>query len=179
MRTALFLFALALTPLPAQKATPSRSEIAAMEQSFDNRLRKFSLDAPIELLGLTRGLYLNGYGAVFTTEVNLVQTPGISPFHPQISKEEAAHIRAAKQKRLPELRTQMREMLLASAQSLDRVPLEEQLVLGVFLFYNSWENSSGMPQLITMQAPRKSLLDVAMNRTPRTALDSVIQVREE
>ena len=168
-----------MTPLAAQRGMPSRGEIVAMERSFDSRLQRFSVDSPMELLGTTRGLYLPTYGAVFTAEVNLVMVPGLSPFRPALSKDDIARIRAAKLKRLPELKTMMREMLLTSAGSLDRLPLDEQMVLGVSLFYNSWEESSGMPRVITMQAHKRSLLDVATNRMARTSLDSIIQVREE
>jgi len=179
MRALAWTLLVMMTPLAAQRSTPSRGEITAMERSFDQRLQRFSIDAPMELLGLTRGLYLPAYGAVFSAEVNLVLTPGISPFRPTISKEDIARIRAAKVKRVPELKTMMREMLLTSAGSLDRLPPDEQLVLGVSLFYNSWEETTGMPRVITMQAPKRALLEVATNRVARTSLDSIIQVREE
>jgi hypothetical protein len=179
MRALILISALSLLPLPAQRATPPRAEVEAMEKSFDNRLQRFSIDTPIELMGLTRGLYLPGFGAVFSAEANLVQTPGISPFRPTISKEDIARIHAAKLRRLPELRSLMKDLLVSTAGSMDRLPLEEQLVLGIALFYNGWEDQSGMPRVITMQARRRALLDVATNRQPRTALDSIIQVREE
>ncbi len=175
---AIFL-TLALLPLPAQQSRPSRAEIAAMEKSFDQRLQRFTIEMPIDVLGLTRGLYLEGFGAVFTAEVNLVQTPGISPFRPALTKDEIARVRAAKMKRLPELRNLMRESMLATAGSMDRLPPEEQLVFGVSLLYQGWEDSSGMPRQITMQAQRSALLDVAANRKPRTTLDNIIRVREE
>lgn len=179
MRAPVLMFVLALAPLSAQLSAPSRTEIEAMERNFDQKLQRFSIDSPVEVLGLTRGLYLAGYGAAFTAEVNLVQTPGISPFRPTLSKDDVRRVRAAKLKRLPEIKNLMREMMLNSASSMDRVPMNERLVLGLFLFYNSWEDVSGLPHRITMQAPRNSLLDVATNRQPRTALDSIIQVREE
>ncbi|WP_321475892.1 hypothetical protein [uncultured Paludibaculum sp.] len=179
MRVSLLLFALALAPLSAQLSAPSRTEIEAMERNFDQKLQRFSIDAPVEVLGLTRGIYLPGYGAAFTAEVSLVQTPGVSPFRPTLSKEDVSRVRAAKLRRLPEIRHLMQEMLLNSAGSMDRVPMNERLVLGLFLFYNSWEDVSGMPHRITMQAPRRGLLDVATNRQPKTALDTIIQVREE
>ena len=34
---------------------------------------------PIDMLGGTRGLYLAGYGTVFTTELSLIVTPGNLP----------------------------------------------------------------------------------------------------
>ena len=164
MRRWVVLLGLLVTPLAAQRATPGRTEISAMERSFDDRLRRFSLDSPIEVLGLTRGVYLQGYGAVFTAEVNLVQTPGISPFRPSLSKEEVAHVHAAKLKRLPELRRLMREALLSTASSMDRLAAEERVALGVALFYNGWEDAGGLPHTILMEATRRNLLEVASNR---------------
>jgi hypothetical protein len=179
MRAAALILFAALLPLPAQRALPSRAEIGAMERTFDQKLQRFSIDTPIEVLGLTRGIYLEGYGAVFTAEVNLVQTPGISPFRPTLTKDDVARARAAKLRRIPELRSLMRETMLASAGSLDRLPMDERLVLGVSLFYNPWEDATGMPRQITMLAQRKLLLEVAANRQPRAVLDQIIQVREE
>jgi hypothetical protein len=179
MRALLALFCLALLPAPAQRALPSRAEMSAVEESLLNKLRRFNLEAPVEVLGLPRGVYLEDYGAVFSAELNLIQTPGISPFRPQLTKEDIARVRAAKEKRLPELRQQMRQMLLDSAASLDRVPQEQQVVLALSLFYNSWEDRGSMPQMITMQAPRSALVNVATNRVPRSSLDSVLRIREE
>lgn len=180
MRLALLLplFGL-LCPAPAQRPMPARAEIEAVEKSFDNRLKRFNLESPMEVLGLTRGLYLQGYGVVFSAEVNLLLLPGISPFRPTVSREEVVRIRAAKLKRLPELRQLMQQMLLDSAGALDRVPENEQLVLGISLFSQSWEDRTGVPSTILMQAQRRALLDIAANRVPRTALASAIQVREE
>jgi hypothetical protein len=170
---------LLLLPLTGQRSTPSRAEIGAMEEIIDQKLKRANLEAPYEVLGLTRGLYLDGYGVVFSAEVNLIPTPGISPFRPTISKEEITRIRSAKSRRLPDLRLLMRDTLLASAGSLDRVPQEEQIVLALHLFYNAWEDRSGLPSLITMQAKRRALLDVATNRVPPNALDTSIRTREE
>lgn len=179
MRTSLVLAFLALAPLSAQLSAPSRAEVEAMERNFDQKLQRFSVDAPVEMLGLTRGVYLPGYGAAFTAEINIVQTPGVSPFRPTLSKEDVAKVRAAKLRRLPEIKSLMRDMLVSSAGSMDRVPMNERLVLGLILFYNNWEDVTGLPHRITMLAPRRGLLDVATNRQPRAALDSIIQVREE
>ena len=46
-----------------------------MEKSLDERISKLWDDNPYLLLGTTRGVYLEGYGAVFTAEVNLVVEP--------------------------------------------------------------------------------------------------------
>ena len=179
MRSVSLILALALFPLAAQHSTPSRAEVEAMEQAFDKKIRQYSLDSPMEVLGLTRGLYLQGYGVVFTTELSVVQSPMLSPFRPPFTKEEIAKLKQTKLRRMPELKTLMRQMMVSSAGSIDRLPMEERVVLGVFLFYNNWEDSTGMPRRITMAAQRRALLDIAANHKPDSAMDQVIQVREE
>ena len=184
MRLAIALILLALTPLGAQRSLPSRSELSAVEQSMLEKLRKHRIDAPYEVLGLPRGIYLEGYGAVFTAEVNLAQMSGLSIFRPQLSKEEVEQLRAAKLKRVPEFKQLMRQMLVDSAATLDRVPVEERVVLGMVLVYNRWEDRAGMPQMITMQAQRQDLLKIlktpaGANPEQRATLERAISVREE
>jgi len=71
----------------------------------------------------------------------------------------------------------MREMLLASAASLDTVPANEQIALGVTLFYYGWEDTTGLPAQIVMQAPRQKLLD-AQRGGNKAELESIVQVQE-
>ena len=175
----LCLTLLLLLAVPAQRSLPSRAELAAVEKNIDTRFKRISLESPIDLLGMTRGVYLNGYGSVFTAEVNLLVAPGISPFRPSVSKEEVAQVKSFKMRRLPEFRALMQQLLLDSAGALDRVPENEQVVLAVTLLYQSWEDRSGLPATIQMQAQRRALLDIATNRVPRTSLASTIQMREE
>ena len=54
----------------------------------------------VDLLGPTRGLYLNDYGAVFTAEVSLIETPN-SPFRPEIPPELKAGVHQRKLDHLP------------------------------------------------------------------------------
>jgi hypothetical protein len=160
-----------------QSAEVPRADIATMERSVDNQLKKINTENPFGVLGLTRGVYLEGYGAVFTAEVDLVTAPGISPFHPEFTKEDKARLRTAKLQRVATLRQVMREILLATAQSLDRVPVEEQIAIAVFLYHRTWEDQTGVPEQILMQAKRNALLDIAANRVERSALNTVVRER--
>ena len=54
-----------------------RTTLAAAEKSLDDRIAGLWGDNPLIVLGPTRGVYLEGYGAVFTAEVNLVAGPQI------------------------------------------------------------------------------------------------------
>lgn len=163
----------ATTAIWAQTPVVSRNAMSVVETAFDQRIIKFSADEPFDLLGTTRGVYLEGYGVVLTAEVNLMISPGITPFHPDYTPEEKARVRQKKLQRLPALRQMMMEQLAATAASLDMVPPNEQIVLGVTLLYRPWEVTSGLPRQILMQAPRKALIS-----TQRAALASAIRVQE-
>jgi len=161
MRTSA-IAALLLCALPAgtlaDKPKVSRTMIEAMERSMDRKLSGLWPADPVEVLGLTQGAYIDGYGAVFMGEVNMAPAAGITPFHPAVTPEEIKRTRDKKLQRMAQLKTAMREMLVDSARSLDAVPADEQVALGISLFYWKWENSEGLPAQIVMHAPRKALL---------------------
>ena len=115
-------------------------------------------DNPIDPLGNTRGLYVDGFGAVFTTELGLLLTPGPSPFMPVIPKERIAKVHQQKLARLPALRKAMAELMRVAALTLIPIPDNQQIVIAVRLDYAKWEEISGLPSQILMRADRKSAL---------------------
>ena len=155
----------------------TRAALQPMEKSFNKRIQTLDAKAPYDLLGVTRGVYLQGFGVVFTTEVNLLITTNTSPFQQTIPKAYAVQVHTTKLERLPILKKNMREMLLASAGSLDTVPGNEPIALGVTLFYYGWEDTTGLPAQIVMQAPRQKLLD-AQHGGNKAELESIVQVQE-
>jgi hypothetical protein len=172
MRRAWIVLALAATLLAAPRV--KRAAFAAMEHSFDQRLTRLS-DDPYLLVGPTRGIYLEGYGAVLTAEVSLSNSLAPNPFRPPITKDDIAKTRAAKLARLPALRQSMRDMLLAASASLDEVPPHEQVAIGVSLLYRPEEDRSGMPDQILMQGEKSKLLDAKLGRI---ALDQAVKAQE-
>jgi hypothetical protein len=135
--------------------------IEAMQHSLDNKLSGLWPQDPAEVIGLTQGTYVSGYGAIFLGEVNLAPAAGISPFHPSVSADEIRRTHEKKMQRVAAIRTAMRSMLVDSARSLDSVPPDEQVAVGLELFYWKWENRDGLPAQIVMHAPRKVLLQSA------------------
>ncbi len=132
---------------------------APLEKRFNQRLATlFEDSAPLDLLGNARGVYLEGFGAVFTAEVSLVTTPSISPFRSTISKEVADSVRQKKIERLPFLKTAMKEMMRNMAATFAQVPDHEQMVLVVRFFYEPWEDMNGLPSQVLMRASRKDSL---------------------
>jgi hypothetical protein len=145
----------------ADGAKVNRGMIEAMQHSLDNKLSGLWPQDPAEVLGLSQGTYIQGYGAIFLGEVNLAPAAGISPFHPSVSADEIRRTHEKKVQRVAAIRTAMRAMLVDSARSLDSVPPDEQVAVGLSLFYWKWENRDGLPAQIVMHAPRKVLLQSA------------------
>ncbi len=164
MRIAAILM-LSLCALPAgsmaDKPKVNRAMIEAMEHSLDRKLSGLWPGDPAEVVGLTQGAYVDGVGAIFMGEVNVAPAAGITPFHPAVNPGEIKRTREKKLQRMVQLKTAMREMLVDSARSLDAVPSDEQVAVGISLFYWKWENREGLPAQIVMHAPRKALLAAA------------------
>src|SRR5438105_4510838 len=94
----------ALNPVKSLRIAPQA--LVALEKSFDSKLATLAgADDPVDVLGLTRGIYLDGYGIFFSTDISLVVTPELNPFRREISKELAAHVRQRRVERLPLLKT--------------------------------------------------------------------------
>jgi len=178
MRRALFAAALAAL-LPASGRTPvDREALAALEKRFDRRIESFSIDDPFYLLGTTRGIYLAGFGVVFTAELNLVAAAVVTPFRPAFTKEQIAALRLKKLARLDALKGMMRDMLVDSAVNLKGVPEEEWVAVGVTLFYYGWEDKTGLPSQILMQGRRGVLADFASGRINEAALEAQLRLEE-
>ena len=169
------LLTLAFSAAAVDKPRVSRATLAGMEKGLDERITRLWDDSPYALLGTTRGVYLEGYGAVFTAELNLVNSMGVSPFHPTISKQDVERHHAKKLERLPQVKNLLRDALVSTAASLDTVPPDEQIVIVAFLLRYPWEDPTGIPVQIMMQGQRKKLLEA---RGAGASLDAAIRVTE-
>lgn len=144
---------------PAKPMRIARGTFTDLERRFDGALGNLgATNDPIDMLGSTRGVYLDGYGVVFTTELSLVISPTLNPFRQTITKEVAAQVHQRKIDRLPALRKAMREMVRAAATTLIQIPDNQLVVVAVRLAYLNWEDTSGLPGQILMRADRRSAL---------------------
>jgi hypothetical protein len=141
--------------LPAPRAARIPFEtIKDLERTFNNRISTLAdVNEPMELMGDTRGVQLEDYGLVFTSEVSLVVTPGIMPGRPKIPPEMAARVHKLRVERMPLLKAAMLEMMRNMAAA-DPIPASQQLVLVVRLYYGAWEDTTGMPAQVIMRATR-------------------------
>jgi len=135
------------------------SSFVQLERAFDAKLATMGAGSePIDLLGATRGIYLDGYGVVFTTEMGLMVTPTINPFNPTITDATKARVHSAKVSRLAALKKAITEMATNVATNMGQVPENQQVVVAVRLAYASWETTSGLPGLIVAKADRRSAM---------------------
>jgi hypothetical protein len=139
----------AKTPVPLDVLTE-------LQKNFDDRLQAIgSGNNSVLLLGVTCGVYVGGYGAVFTSQVDLINTPRITPFQHEV---DWAQVRQRKAANVPLLRQAIREIWLAAASKLTGVPENEQIVIAVRVLYAPSEDTRGLPGQILMKADRRGLI---------------------
>ena len=130
-----------------------------LERAFDAKLAAMAdRNGPVDLLGATRGVYLDGYGVVFTTEMGLVVTPTVNPFNSTISETQKNQVHSAKVTRMPLLKKAITDMMRNVATSLTQVGDTQQVVVAVRLDYLNWENTTGLPGLVIAKADRRSAM---------------------
>ena len=144
----------------------SRSELS-IERRFGNRSDPVRMDQ----IGVTRSGYLDGFGAVFALEVMLVPVQGLSPFRPSVTEKEKRELNLRKRQRLEDLE------VVAEGDRLTAVPLEEKIALIVSLFHYRWEDLTGLPAQLVMQATRQTLVDRKAGDLDKPSFKKRLQVR--
>jgi len=112
---------------------------------------------PCVVRGLTRGLHMNGLGAVFTAEVELAATPGgVGLFQTTVGPDQKAKFHKTKLARVPMLQQTMRDMVLSLAASPAlKLADNDQVVIAVRLWYQRWEDTTGLPGQIVARLDHK------------------------
>lgn len=175
MKRWLFSTVVLAAMLVAAPSRISRNSVVALERAVDQSFVNIMINEPIVSLGPTQAVYVDGVGVIVQQEVNLKPVASISPFKPMYTKEEIARIRQVKLEKLPMLKVGMRDMLVQAASKIDGMPDEERIILAVKLFHFTWEDTTGLPVQVVMQAPRGPLRQFAKNPDK---LSELIQVRE-
>lgn len=125
----------------------------AMRQHFDDPEHFLMLQAP-------RGAYLEGYGVVFTMEVNLYTMRYRSPFDASpYSQKEISTARAVKLARTKDLEALLRDVLRNNGMGLDFVPADESVAVVVHLF-NQAEHRD-LPSQLAVQTKKQWLQEAA------------------
>lgn len=154
MRRFALILTLGLTLFAAGRG-PARLELANAERTVDLAIQRKWSEDPLVLIGGTRAFYVDGFGVVMTTELNLVTGPSVNPFNPTLSPETKAAYRKRKLDRLPQLRDLMATQLQQAKTWFPTLKDDEQIALGVQLYRYVWEDQAGIPSQIMWQTARK------------------------
>ncbi len=153
----------------------SANVLKIVESSLDDRIKNLWTENPFSIIRATRGLYLDGYGAVFTVDVSPVLST-TSMMHPTVTKDEVVKGHRARIERVAQLKTAMRLAVADAAASLDPVPADDQITLVVYLAHHEWEDVSDTPGQLTFRGKKKALLDA--KRAGGAALTQAVQITE-
>jgi hypothetical protein len=151
----------AMHPPAAVTVAPThipQAMLKTLEKVFDQRLQAADPNDPLDVWGDTRGLYVEGLGTVFTTELGLIVTPGIYGLLPKIPEDLIKQVHQRKLKHLQQLEDLMKDLMKLSAQTLTPLPDDQKIVYAVRVRYLIWEDTSGLPAQILMTADKKSAI---------------------
>ncbi len=181
MKPLVLLLAAAAFGFALTESRVSLAAVHAVESSVNQAFSPRGLD-PWDLVGETRGTYLDGYGILFTFEIDLVNAGSIvlSPFKPSVTPDEIAAIRDRKMKRLPELRDAMRTAMMDASTTLEGLPSREHVTLEATLLSYSWErNGKEMPRRVLMTAAKQQLLDAKASHATPADLAKIVEEQDQ
>jgi hypothetical protein len=163
---------------PAITRPDVRDSLETVERDLTGRMHTNEALSTMYVLWRPRGVYLEGYGAVFTLELNLVPMGDVSPFQKAYSDEQKRQLNVRKRQRLEDLTEAAREILVEAAKQLTVVPENEKVALAVTLFHYGWEDMTGLPAQLVVQAPRKALLAGAAGTLGKAELRAQIEEQQ-
>jgi hypothetical protein len=155
MKRAALILSLAFTLGAAVTKGPPRSDLAQAENLVDQSIQRKWSDDPLILIGSTRAFYVDGFGVVMTTELNLVAGPTIGPFSPTLTPEMKDRHRKRKLERLPQLKDLMSTTLQQAKGWFPTLRDDEQIALGVQMYRYSWEDPNGIPSQLVLQTTKR------------------------
>jgi hypothetical protein len=144
----------AVGTIPRTASNVAPSAFRRIESDFDSNLKLADQKNPLNVLGLTRGLYLPGFGVVFTTEVELAMNNFNPMFNQHVAAEAKTSLHDNKVRHVELLRQQMGAMVTNIAKNLTFLGPTDQVVVAVRLYYASWEDKTGLPDQIIMRADK-------------------------
>ena len=154
------------TAVGARRPGISRQTFTELEKEFDRTLSATGGAHPVDILGLTRSVYLDDYGVVFyrRSESRAESRPQPLPPANHPGAEDTSST-VKKLENLPLLRKTMHDMVRNIAATMNGIGVkmrlmrpDAQVVLAVRLLYLPYENTTGLPGEIVMKADLKGAL---------------------
>jgi hypothetical protein len=153
------VLALLAPAVPAQTPSHDYTAIKLQTDIFESVLNtalKQSYTGNVMLLSPPKGTYLDGYGAVFTLEVNLATMRYITPFaSAPYSDKEIKDARAQKIARTKEVEEMIKGLIRGNGAGLNFLKPDENLAVVVHLFNTA--DHRGLPTQLVVQAKKQAL----------------------
>ena len=180
----LALMAIAALAYASSEPVVTVSALKVVEDTINRQFVHDTVDPvdPWEPLGDARGTYLPGYGALFTFEMSLVNVTPITPFHAEISPQEIKSVHGRKIKKLPLVKTAMRDLIVKSTATLSlsaMPPTEHDFTVEAFLDYFSFEDRTNLPRRLIMTANRQKIVDAVARHAAAAEFATLIEERDE
>jgi len=133
--------------------------ITKIESTVEQKLKTVSPSDPIDLLGACTGVYLQGYGLVFTVPISLISSPPIfGPFTGNYTPQKAEGVRKRKLANYPLVKKAASELLTQAAKASPDIAPGEKIALAIRFFYLDYEDTTGLPKELVASADRDSAL---------------------
>ena len=142
-------------PLSVKRVSPIDSAVVAkIESAFEQKVKDLDPNDPFDRLGACSGVYISGYGLVFTLPLSLVSAPTFGPFTGGFTPQKADAIHKRKLAHLPLLKKAMSEMALQASKAFPTLPPTDKVVVAARLFYLDYEDKTGLPEQIVVRDER-------------------------
>ena len=160
------------TPAPVDRAR-LRDQIEQFQAVIDNALRQ---DLRSTVLSAPRGAYLEGYGAVFSTEASLYRIRPITPFSRKpYSRQELDQAHQSALERVDRLKENLRQAVAEHGSLLEQLKPSHTLAVIVHLYNGVADPGRPYPSQLIFKARAESVDDY---RQGRITMDELVrQVR--
>jgi hypothetical protein len=174
----LSLEAAAAQPVAVHAGMP-QADVAIAEKICNAAIRSYSIDAPMDHLLPAHGVYVEGFGVVLITDVNLVALPPLFGFTGGVTDKDKLRIHDSKVKRFPAVRELFARVTADMAGGLERLSPEENVLLRVNFYNFEFENKNDLPKRLTISGRKRDLVDAARKGSLPAALSGILKVTVE
>jgi hypothetical protein len=163
----------------AVRAGLPQADVAIAEKICNSAVRGYSIEAPVDHLLPAHGVYVEGYGVVLITDVNLVALPSLFGFAGGVTDKDKMQIHDSKVKRFPAVRELFVRVVVDVAGGLDRLPPEESVLLRVNFYNFDFEKKNDLPKRLTISGRKKDLAQAVLPGNLPGALSGILKVTVE
>ena len=162
-------------PAPVDR-TQLRGQIEQFQAVIENALRQ---DLRSTVLSAPKGAYLEGYGAVFSTEASLYRIRPITPFTPgPYSQEELDKAHQAALERVERLKVDLRQAVAENGSLLEQLRPPHTLAVIVHLYNGVAEPGRPYPSQLIFKANARSVSDYRQGKITMEELVDRVRISQ-